>query len=281
MKNDTILIVCNRSKAGAEQLSQDISSFFSDKAVTCLDANQLEESQSKLCVDLAFSIGGDGTVLTCCRALSDCESTPIIAIKMGTFGYMTEVDAAHWKDVYKQYIEGIIGLSERRMLTASLSRSGCCFEPFSDALNDIVISGSGGARIVKLNMFINGCFGGAIRSDGVIVASPTGSTAYSMAAGGPILDPEMNAMIITPVCPFSLSNRPIVIGGDSSVEFQVLEDQRTGVSLNADGQVEKMLVEGDRIRIESTKRALFVNPQKRRFIEVIRDKLHWDGGFHA
>ncbi|MDY4888974.1 MAG: NAD(+)/NADH kinase [Sphaerochaetaceae bacterium] len=278
-KIERILIVFNKSKDKAEAIVSEMKEFFDDKCLNIMDVGELEHSDSRLCADLAFSIGGDGTVLTCCRALSDCESTPIIAVNLGTFGYITEVEADRWKETYIEFAEGRLDLSKRKMLSSYYRKPGQTeFTFFSDALNDIVISGSGISKVLKLDMFINGCFGGAIRSDGVIVASPTGSTAYSMAAGGPVLDPYMDAMIINPICPFSLSNRPIVVSGGSTVSFLVKNDQRTGICLNADGQVLMELGEGDAVKIVSEKKALFVNPGRRSFFEVVREKLRWDGG---
>lgn len=277
-----ILIVYNDLKDGALKLAEEIKSSFPDAVVDLTPVSGLERDNRKLCVDLAFSIGGDGTVLSCCRALSDCQHTPIIAINLGTFGYITEVQKDRWREVLDGYCRGELPLSERMMLTCEVKKAGNDrFMPFSDALNDIVISSSGISKVLKLDMHIDGFYGGAIRSDGVIVASPTGSTAYSLAAGGPILEPGMNAMIINPICPFSLSNRPLVVSGESSIEFSVSAFQRTGLVLSADGQVACRIGESDVVRITSFKRALIVSTHERSFIELIREKLHWDGGMNA
>lgn len=278
MRMERILVVYNKRKSGARELAGEIAAHFEGAAVSVMEVDQLENGSSKFCADLAFSLGGDGTALTCCRALSDCQRTPIIAVNMGSFGYITEVAAKDWRRVCDLYTAGRLPLAERRMLTCSIQKGGAGeFTPFSDALNDIVVSGSGISKIIRLEMRIDSCFGGSFRSDGVIVASPTGSTAYSLAAGGPILDPLMDALVVTPICPFSLSNRPIVVRGGSAVEFRVCERQRTGIRIDADGQVAGALEEGDRVRIQSLKRALFVDPGNGGFIQIIREKLRWDG----
>lgn len=282
MEIKRLLIVYNSTKKGALAMVEEIKAYFPDCLISTFTIAQLRKEDPRLCVDLAFSIGGDGTVLSCCRALSDCIHTPIIAINLGTFGYITEVQTSNWKDIYQKFAEGSIGVSQRMMLTGEIKRKGHEeYEVFSDALNDFVISSSGITKIVRLDMFVDGSYGGGIRADGVIVASPTGSTAYSLAAGGPILEPSMNAMIINPICAFSLSNRPIVISGNSVVEFEVLEGSKVGLALLADGQVTCEISQGDMVRISIRKKALLVNSQQRSFFDVLREKLHWDGGVNA
>ncbi|MFA5468695.1 MAG: NAD(+)/NADH kinase, partial [Sphaerochaetaceae bacterium] len=149
-------------------------------------------------------------------------------------------------------------------------------------LNETTLSASGISKMVCLDLFINGTNTGQIRSDGIIVATPTGSTAYSLAAGGPILDVDLDALIINPVCPFTLSNRPLVITGEDVVLIKVREGQKTQVSLTIDGQVLFPLEEGDEVVIEKARsKALIIASPQRNYYEVIRDKLNWSGGMHA
>lgn len=280
MDIQNITIIYNKSKDGAVELVNQMVSYFSDKNVTYLEVNEVKESNLK--ADIAFSIGGDGTALTCCRALCSDQKTPIIAINLGTFGYITEVEASQWKTVYQDFISGKLELSKRRLLSAFIKKKDTDhFVLFSQALNDIVVASSQMAKVVKLGLNINSNFGGEIKSDGVIVASPTGSTAYSLAAGGPIVEPELDALIINPICPFTLSNRPIVVSAKSEIELEVLTNQRTSIILNADGQVVCPLEEGDTVRILSSNYAYLVKAQNRSFIEILKDKLRWDGGTHA
>lgn len=280
MDIQNIIIIYNKSKDGAVELVNQMVSYFSDKNVTYLEVNEVKESNLK--ADIAFSIGGDGTALTCCRALCSDQKTPIIAINLGTFGYITEVEASQWKTVYQDFISGKLELSKRRLLSAFIKKKDTDhFVLFSQALNDIVVASSQMAKVVKLGLNINSNFGGEIKSDGVIVASPTGSTAYSLAAGGPIVEPELDALIINPICPFTLSNRPIVVSAKSEIELEVLTNQRTSIILNADGQVVCPLEEGDTVRILSSNYAYLVKAQNRSFIEILKDKLRWDGGTHA
>jgi NAD+ kinase len=136
--------------------------------------------------------------------------------------------------------------------------------------------------MVSLDLLINGTNAGKIRSDGIIVATPTGSTGYSLAAGGPILDVTLDALIINPVCPFTLSNRPLVVAGEDVIDIVVRSGQRTQVALTLDGQVLFSLQEGDRITVEKARsKALLIMSPLRNYYEVVRDKLNWSGGMHA
>jgi NAD+ kinase len=147
----------------------------------------------------------------------------------------------------------------------------------------MVVTSSGISKVVNLSVNMDGVFGGIFRADGIIVATPTGSTGYSLAAGGPILDAGLSDLIVTPVCPFTLSNRPLVVDGETEISLEVLPKQRTGLMLTVDGQQNFPLHEGDVITVEKARsKALIVSSGKRSYIEVIREKLHWSrGGFHA
>jgi NAD+ kinase len=164
------------------------------------------------------------------------------------------------------------------MLDVSVTRNGAELNSFT-GLNDGVIGATGISKIVRLQISLSDTYVGGYRADGVIVSSPTGSTAYSAAAGGPILDPEMEAMIINPICPFTLSNRPIVVPGDKNIIIEVMEKQRTDILLTVDGQYAVELLPRDTIHIGlSEKRALIIRSDRRNFYEVLRTKLNWSGG---
>jgi NAD+ kinase len=146
----------------------------------------------------------------------------------------------------------------------------------------MTVTATGISKMVSLDLFVNGTNAGRIRSDGIIVSTPTGSTGYSLAAGGPILDVNLNALIINPICPFTLSNRPIVVQGEDIIKIGIREGQNTQLSLTIDGQLFYPLLENDLIEIQkSHSRALLVVSPKRNFYEVVRDKLNWSGGMHA
>ena len=227
-------------------------------------------------VDLAVSLGGDGTLLACARMVAE-RSVPILAVNMGDFGFITEVSRSELFDVWEKFLAGRLGTSERLMLSVAVRRDGAEVASFT-GLNDAVISTLGISRMIRLKVFLSDTDVGRYRADGVIVATPTGSTAYSMAAGGPILYPEMDAFILTPICPFTLSNRPTVVPASEILRIEVEDPQKTDVALTVDGQESLTLAPRDCVLIRrAAKKALIVRSDKRSFYEVMRTKLNWSG----
>lgn len=231
-------------------------------------------------MDLALVLGGDGTVLYSARHFSN-KDIPILAINLGDIGFITEVAKNEWKDAFEKYEKGLLRISERIMLSASVYREGKCV--FTEkGLNDTVISAAGISKIIKLHLALRNTRLGGYRADGVIIATPTGSTGYSVAAGGPIINPEMNAIIINPICPFTLSNRPIVVPGSETINLFIEENQRAEAILTLDGQNVFPLQNKDQVVIKTTQeRAKIVQSDKRCFYEVLRTKLNWSGGDDA
>jgi NAD+ kinase len=231
-------------------------------------------------VDLIFSLGGDGTVLFSSR-LVESRGVPIMAVNLGAFGFITEISQHEWRSAFEKYLEGELGLSRRVMVKVMVERAGSRIRTFK-GLNDAVISGSGISKIVRLNVTLNKTKLGQYRADGIILSTPTGSTAYSVAAGGPILDPEIEAFIINPICPFTLSNRPIVVSGNDVIYVNVEEEQRAELILSIDGQEVFPLEKGDNVIFEkSHSKTLLVRSDLRNFYEVLRSKLNWSGGSDA
>ena len=185
-----------------------------------------------------------------------------------------------WQEALEYFISNGSNISRRLMLRITVHRNGKRVWQGS-ALNEAVITSAGIAKVISLNLALDKTPAGSFRADGMIIATPTGSTGYSLAAGGPILDADMSAIIITPVCPFTLSNRPLVTSG-KVVTLTVKQGQRTDILLTADGQLFFPLEEGDTITVEKSRsRALLVRSLRRNFTEIIRDKLHWSGEMHA
>jgi NAD+ kinase len=173
-------------------------------------------------------------------------------------------------------------ISRRLMVRVAVLRGGK--KVFTGhGLNEMVVTSSGISKVINLALAIDKTDAGYFRADGIIVATPTGSTGYSLAAGGPILDVDLSSLIITPICPFTLSHRPLVISGESKISISILKGQRTGLMLSIDGQQTCTLEEEDIIVVEKSRsKALLVTSERRNYIEVIRDKLNWSGGgFHA
>lgn len=227
-------------------------------------------------LDLAISLGGDGTVLFTARLLAS-HRVPILAVNIGEFGFITEVSKSEWKAAFEGYLAGRLGVSERLMLEVAVRRDGKVVESFC-ALNDALICAHHVSKVVRLHVRISDTELGRYRADGVLVASPTGSTAYSLAAGGPILTPEMSAMVLVPVSPFTLSNRPLVVPGGDTVSIEV-EEQKAETILTLDGQEICPLRLGDIVEVhEAAVRARIVRSDKRNFFDVLRAKLKWAGG---
>jgi NAD+ kinase len=230
--------------------------------------------------DLIVSLGGDGTVLFASRVAAP-QGIPILPFNLGRLGFIAGFGKSDWVVALDAWMAGRLGLSARAMLAISLRRDGREEASFI-ALNDGVISGQGIAKVISLDIRVDGSALGSYRSDGVIIATPTGSTAYNLAAGGPVLHPEMDAMILNPICPFTLSNRPLVVPGSERIDVEVEEGKRTGVMLTIDGQVTRGLLPGDIVSFtHAQRRSLIFTPERRSFYEVLRGKLNWSGGRDA
>lgn len=282
MKDNLIVILANGSKRESASVAAEIESYLSSighKSKTVFSdvssiALELPEETS-----LVITLGGDGTVLYAARSVHEL-GIPILPVNLGTFGYITEVGKDEWKETLDAFLRGEDIISRRLMLRVAVYRRGR--KVYSGlALNEAVITSSGIAKVVRLSLMLDQTSVGTFRADGIIIATPTGSTGYSLAAGGPILDAEMSALIITPVCPFTLSNRPLVTSG-KSISVIVNEHQRTDLVLTVDGQQLFELEENDEILVEKSRnRMLLIHSIKRNFTEVIRDKLNWSGEKHA
>lgn len=279
----TVALLINPQKDSAELLSSNVISSLTEMGwtVTLLPFSQnlLDTSLIKN-ADYLISLGGDGTVLQAAR-LSAPFQVPILPIDLGTLGFIAWVKPLEWLDIFKEAANGELTISNRFMLNIDVIRNKKPIVSFS-ALNDGVISGYGPAKIVNLCVSVNGSPLGKYRSDGLIVATPTGSTAYSLAAGGPVLDPEMEAMLFTPICPFTLSNRPLVIPGGETIELYVEAGQREETMLTVDGQDFFTLQEGDKVLFRRYLHKAKIFRRKRgSFFQVLRIKLNWSGGLDA
>ncbi|MDR3122820.1 MAG: NAD(+)/NADH kinase [Treponema sp.] len=243
--------------------------------------------------DCCFCLGGDGTVLYAARTLAPL-GVPIIPINLGSLGFIAAVRPTDWVRVLDSWLRGEASLSRRLMLEVRVERQGSIIME-GTCLNDTVISALGIAKLLRLgvtSVSVNrdaappwaasvtaSILLGQYRSDGLIVATPTGSTAYSAAAGGPILDPELAAMIINPICPFTLSNRPMVVPAGETVIVELEKEQQSGLILTLDGQVTEALEPLDRIFIcRAPRDTLLVASDREDFYHALRAKLNWSGG---
>jgi len=226
--------------------------------------------------DLAIVLGGDGTVLYSAR-LCARQKIPILAVNLGTFGFLAEVNPDEWLLAFELFQQDKMNVSHRIMLNTKLKRDNKVIGSFC-SLNDCVISSTGMAKIVNLRVNISHHEVVEYGADGIILATSTGSTAYSMAAGGPIMHPELSTIIINPINPFTLSNRPLVIPADEEVIILISKQQQTSLVLTLDGQDVIPLLPGDEV-ITSQHRDLanILSFKRMNFYEVVRKKLYWKG----
>ena len=226
--------------------------------------------------DFAVSLGGDGTVLFAARYCAP-KKIPIFPINLGEFGFIAGIEPAHWEQALGDYLAGKAESHERLMLSTAVYRGGQCVGTFA-SLNDVVVSGGGIAKLINLAVSFNGIPFGIYRADGVIVSSPTGSTAYSAASGGPILDPTVAAFVLTPISAFSLSNRPIVLPASGLMRIDVLHNRQKDVIVSIDGQEVFPLCENDRIEIKMSRNRLkLIGGSPEAFYTALRSKLAWSG----
>jgi NAD+ kinase len=224
-------------------------------------------------VDLVIVLGGDGTLLSVARSMP-ARPIPVLGINLGGLGFLTETTLEELDSVLKEVLEGRFEVEDRMMLRAEVLRRG---KPISAhrVLNDVVINKSALARILAMDMEIDGQFVATYHADGLIVSTPTGSTAYSLSAGGPIVFPSLRAFCITPICPHTLTNRPLVV--PDSVGIQVtLGVGAEDVYVTMDGQVGLPIKAGDRLEIRRSGVSLpLVLPRQRNYFDVLRRKLRW------
>jgi NAD+ kinase len=223
--------------------------------------------------DLLLVLGGDGTMISTARFLGDSE-VPVLGVNFGTLGYLAEFRIDELLPALQSILEGNYRLDQRVMLEVEHWQGDKC-STRNRVLNDIVINKSALARIIEIEAFFNGLYVNSFRADGLIVSTPTGSTAYNMSAGGPVIYPSMNAVVVTPICPFTLSNRPIVVPDDAQIELR-LKTEEQDVALTLDGQIGIPLESTDRVLIHKSKTTFnLVQPTNRNYFDVLRDKLKW------
>jgi NAD+ kinase len=222
---------------------------------------------------LLLVLGGDGTMLAAAR-LAAPRGIPILPINMGSLGFLTSFTLEELHPALDDTLEGRFSLSERVMISVELERAGKVIDN-QRVLNEMVINKGALARMIDLQLTIDADFVCRYRADGLIVASPTGSTAYSLSAGGPIVHPAVESFVITPICPHTLSDRPLVIRDSSEIEM-TLSGNTESVFLTLDGQRGIPLQPTDRVRVSRAKEPLkLIQPPKKSYFEILRSKLKW------
>ncbi|HEY1424674.1 MAG TPA: NAD(+)/NADH kinase [Candidatus Acidoferrum sp.] len=223
--------------------------------------------------DLLLVLGGDGTLLAAAREAAP-RGIPILPINLGSLGFLTSFTLGELYPALEETLAGHLSASERMMLNASLLRDGKEVDS-QVVLNEAVITKGALARMIEVELSIDEDFVCRYRADGLIVATPTGSTAYSLSAGGPIVHPEVESIILTPICPHTLSDRPLVVGASSNVEMR-LRGTAESVYLTLDGQKGVLMEAEDRVSVVRAKERLkLIQPHRKSYYEILRNKLKW------
>lgn len=236
--------------------------------------NGLTDLEIREQAELVVVLGGDGTLISVARLFSG-KNVPILGVNLGSLGFLTEITVEELYPRLERCLEGNPRVSDRMMLEVTLHRENQAIEK-CHVLNDVVINKGALARIVDLETKVNRHFLTTYKADGLIVSTPTGSTGYSLSAGGPIIHPLMSCIVITPICPHTLTNRPIVVPDESTVSITVTSSFDENVYLTLDGQVGFELKEGDSVEVRrALKTTALVLSRSRDYYEILRTKLKW------
>lgn len=234
----------------------------------CLSRNEVVAS-----ADLVVVLGGDGTLLATARAVGE-KAVPILAVNLGALGFLTVITLAELYPTLESVLAGKFKTERRVRIDSEVLRNGDVAASFA-ALNDVVLNKGAIARVLDFDVSADGRFISTYKSDGLIVSTPTGSTAYSLAAGGPVVVPSVNAMIVTPICAHTLTNRTIILPDTMTLEVAMKSHQES-VYLTVDGQVAIALRSDDRVRVRrSSTFVTLIQPPEKTYFEVLRQKLKW------
>jgi NAD+ kinase len=224
--------------------------------------------------DLVIVVGGDGTLLHAARGIAD-QNVPLLGVNLGRLGFLTDVSPDTMLEGLNQILAGNYEEERRLLLRASIGTDADPGKPLL-ALNDVVIHKWNIARMIEFETYVDGRFVYTQRSDGLIISTPTGSTAYALSGGGPLMQPGLNAMVLVPICPHTLSNRPIVISGDSDVEIVLCGTHHEHVRVTCDGQNNMPVGKRERIRIRKDDHQIrLIHPRAHDHFDLLRAKLGW------
>jgi NAD+ kinase len=249
--------------------------FIDSETAAAINARGYEPDEIPALVEMIIVLGGDGTLLSAARLVADAHTdVPIFGVNLGSLGFMAEVSLDELYGNLEKAIAGKLGTEDRIMLTASVLRGGKRIAQYR-VLNDAVINKGALARMMELRVSVNDGHLTTLRADGLIVATPTGSTAYSLSAGGPIIHPTIHCFVLTPICPHTLSNRPIALP-DSVVVTVCLTSPSEDVSLTLDGQIGFPLQPNDVVTIKKSQfRMKLIKHPTKSYYEILRTKLKW------
>ncbi len=224
--------------------------------------------------DLVIVLGGDGTILNAARSLVDFQ-VPVLGVNLGRLGFLAAVSPGEVSASLEAILCGQLREEERSLLHADILRAGQVI-PLADALNDVVVHKRDVARMIEVNTYIDGQFLNAYRADGLIISTPTGSTAYALSGGGPIIHPTLETVLLVPICPHSLTHRPIVLSANSEIEIALSAANDTQTQVTCDGQISLPIEAADRIVIRKKQcRLRLIHPANHDYFRLLRAKLNW------
>lgn len=224
--------------------------------------------------DLAIVVGGDGTLLNAARSLAPFDIA-LAGINLGHLGFLTDISPGEMEQRLDEIFAGQYIEDQRFLLHCTVLREGEHINE-SVALNDVVVHKWDVARMLETETYVNGLFLNKLRSDGLIVSTPTGSTAYALSGGGPILQPCLNAIVLVPICPHTMSNRPIVVDGNSTIEIIIRGNGHAHAQVTCDGQINFGLLAGDRVRVRKAEHKVrLIHPVDHDHFHILRNKLNW------
>jgi len=239
-----------------------------------LAAERVPENELAASVDLLIAVGGDGTMLYAC-GVADATDVPLLGVNRGRLGFLADITPDEMIPSVDSVLAGNYEKESRLMLKAVLSRPDGS-ETVAEALNDIVLQRRETGRMVDFETRVAGRYVNTHAGDGLVVATPTGSTAYSISCGGPIIQPGLDALVVVPICPHTLTDRPIVLPADQPIDVNVLERDETKAEVTADGQSIGAIHPGDRLRISRAERRItLIHPPGYDYYEILRSKLYW------
>lgn len=276
------LIIINISKDESMSLSQEIANFLKTKKIETdfLSFDGFSDNAPIVGYDFVVTLGGDGTVLYAARNTVN-NGIPVFPVNLGQFGFIASIQPSEWKDKLELFLAKKVPVEERSMLCAEVVRENKIVYS-SLGMNDAVISAKRAASTISLAINYDELPLCKLKSDGVIVSTSTGSTAYSAAAGGPIVAPNLNAFVVTPTNPFSLSSRPIVLNPDGVLSIYIEKSRTKEISFTVDGQEPFELQFGDTVFVRQNKKKIkLINCTNEKFYNALRSKLNWSGGPHA
>ncbi len=267
-------LIYNKNRPGAERIVRELAAWLKDHGIKVLAEKGLEISQAEVAeekevaarCDLMLVLGGDGTLLRAVRLMGD-DQKPVLGINLGSLGFLTEISQDHIQQSMEQVIRGQYQIEERAIIRAQCDGSSFY------ALNDFDIRVP--TRLVELTVSIGDEFVSRYYADGLLIATPTGSTAYSLSAGGPIVEPDMDAFVLTPICPHTLSLRPMIVSMNKTITVVVHGKNEEAVMV-ADGQTVAKLNDDQKLTItKADRKALLVRPAASSFYNILRTKLKW------